>query len=216
VSNVTCDWMDEQINQTKLTSWSWAGWMILLSVQQWKLLINNSNPFTFTKAPIHSCYMPQSSESYSQRKFINALSSSLYHLWKTLWHYAVIKLCRLLRPINAHSVIHGWGLVLTKPTSIINTHCESLKIYITMATGWQGVYKLVSRNHPFSNLLTDALTSNKCKISFASAPVNSAKMYQYQCSAQCCSLQFPVNFWFTVLWCRRLLTPFIIQKEYLH
>jgi len=111
---------------------------------QWKLLINYFNPFTFTKAPIHSRYMPQSSESYSQRKFINAWSSSWYHLWKILWYYTVNKLCRLLRPTKGHSVIHGWGLVLTKPTSIINTHCESLKIYITMATWWQEVYKLVS------------------------------------------------------------------------
>jgi len=144
--------MDEQINQTKLTSWSWARWTILLSVQQWKLLINYFNPFTFTKAPILSCYMPQSSESYSQRKFINALSSSWYHLWNILWYYRVTKLCRLQRPIKGHSVLHGGGLVLTKPTSIISTHCESLKIYIAMATWWQGVYKLVSSNHSLSNL----------------------------------------------------------------
>jgi hypothetical protein len=126
--------------------------MVLLSVQEWKLLINYFNSFTFTKAPIHWSYMPQSSESYSLRKFISALSSSWYHLWKILWYYTVIKLCRLLRPIKRHSVICRWRLVLTKPTSIIKTHCESLKIYITMATWWQGVYKLVSSYHVFLNL----------------------------------------------------------------
>jgi len=57
----------------------------------------------------------------------------------------------------------------------------------------------------FQIFLTYALTSHKCKISFASAPVNSAQMYQYQWSAYCCLLQFSVIFWFTVLWCRRLV-----------